>query len=356
MDIHRQIVDCIDAGRPFAVALVLQSDGSTPRKMGVKAVIDATGTTWGTIGGGAVEAEAQRQAVEACKSGRPLVFDLEFGGASAEADDPICGGAMRVLIDPTAAKDRASYAQAAEAAGRRETGILVTTVRTSSETEVAVCWLTRESAASATGFPAASDLRACLDGEAPGYFIDGACEDSARVEAMTEPIIPRPLLLIAGGGHVGQALARQAVLVGFDVTVLDDRPDFADPALFPEGVTCRCDDIAGALASTPIAGDTYIAIVTRSHKHDAAALAACIHSPAAYIGMIGSTRKVALVRKSFLGSGIATQEELDRVFAPIGLDIGAETVPEIATSITAELVAVRRKTRACRSLAEEVAR
>jgi len=93
----------------------------------------------------------------------------------------------------------------------------------------------------------------------------------------------------------------------------------------------------------PIASDTYIVIVTRGHKLDAEALEACIHTPAAYIGMIGSKRKVALIRENFIESGIVTKEEFDRIFTPIGLDIGAVTVPEIAASITAELIAVRRK-------------
>jgi xanthine dehydrogenase accessory factor len=108
-------------------------------------------------------------------------------------------------------------------------------------------------------------------------------------------------------------------------------------------VAARCGDIATELAALPIAGDTYVVIVTRGHEHDQRALAACLRRPAAYVGMIGSRRKVALIRKDLLESGAATEEELARIYAPIGLDIGAETVPEIATSIVAQLVAVRRK-------------
>jgi xanthine dehydrogenase accessory factor len=163
------------------------------------------------------------------------------------------------------------------------------------------------------------------------------------MEVLVQPVIPKPILLIVGGGHVGQALARQAVLIGFDVTVIDDRPDFTNPALFPKEVTTLCGDIAKKVNDFPIARDTYIVIVTRGHKHDAEALKACIHAPAAYIGMIGSKRKVAMIRKSLVESGVATEDEFDRVFAPIGLDIGAVTVPEIATSIVAQLIAVRRE-------------
>lgn len=167
-------------------------------------------------------------------------------------------------------------------------------------------------------------------------------ERAEGVQVLVEPVTPPPLLLIAGGGHVGQALARQGALVGFDVLVVDDRSEFTDPALFGPGVRTRCGDIARELARFPVAADTYIAIVTRGHQHDRAALAACIRSPAAYIRMIGSRRKVAMVRQDLLESGAATEAELGRVCAPIGLDIGAETVPEIAASIVAELIAVRR--------------
>ena len=97
-------------------------------------------------------------------------------------------------------------------------------------------------------------------------------------------------------------------------------------------------------------------VVTRGHKHDAEALEACIHRPAAYIGMIGSKRKVALMRKDFIETGLATEAEFNRVFAPIGLDIGAVTVPEIAASVTAQLIAVRRKGSGCATPGDMVQR
>jgi xanthine dehydrogenase accessory factor len=160
---------------------------------------------------------------------------------------------------------------------------------------------------------------------------------------LVEPVIPKPLLVIAGGGHIGQALARQASIVGFDVTILDDRAEFTDPALFPEDTRTICGDIPKKVANLSSGSDTYIVVVTRGHKLDAEALEACIHAPVAYVGMIGSSRKVSLIRRNFIETGLATEEEFNRVFTPIGLDIGAVTVPEIAASITAELIAVRRK-------------
>ena len=349
MNIHRRIVEFIDSGRSFAVALVLKAEGSTPRDAGVRAIVDETGRIWGTLGGGVVEAQAQTRAVEACGSGHAVVFDVRLDSPNAREHDPICGGAMRLVADPAAAVSRDHYARAAEALARRQRGVLLTTVRVCGQAQVEVQWLPEEVA---TGdaqpgpelpFPGAEAIAECLARETAQLFVQSAEEGEAPVEVLVEPVIPRPLLLIVGGGHIGQALTRQAVLIGFDVTVIDDRPEFADPSRFPEEVSTRCGDVARELAAAPIADDTYIVVVTPEHKQDAEALAACIRRPAAYIGMIGSKRKVALIRQNFLESGLATQDEFSRVFAPIGLDIGAVTVPEIAMSIAAQLVAVRRQ-------------
>jgi xanthine dehydrogenase accessory factor len=347
IDVHQKVVELADDGRSFAVALILEADGSTPRRAGVKAVIDENGSIWGTVGGGQVEAECQRRAIEACKSKRPVVFTIHLEGAATSDQEPICGGTMRMLVDPAAAEDRAAYAGAAEALRGRERGVLLTLVRTATETEVTAQWFPERDIPSDATFPGAEAIRSCVARETPRLFVEDSEETGSHVEVFVEPVIPKPLLLIVGGGHIGQALALQATHIGFDVAVIDDRPEFTDPALFPDGVTTRCGDIAEEVAAFPVAEDTYIVVVTRGHKHDAEALEACIHRPAAYIGMIGSKRKVALMRKGFIETGLTTEEEFNRVFAPIGLDIGAVTVPEIATSIAAQLIAVRRKGSGC---------
>jgi xanthine dehydrogenase accessory factor len=319
-DVHRTILEAIDAGRPFALAVVMKSSGSVPREAGTKALIDADGAIRGTIGGGLLESEARRLAVEALQTRRATIFDFRFAGADAQLNDPVCGGTMRVLIDPDVARHRAGYVAAAEAVRRRLRGVMLTAVNGgSAATEVHVDWISDDSATPAAGH----DLK-------------------ERGDVLAEPVVPVARLLIAGGGHVGQALAQQAVLVGFEVIVVEDRAEFAEPTRYPPGVTTRCGDFREAVAEFPIDRDTYVAIVGRGHPVDMKALVACIDSPAAYIGMMGSRRKVALVRKALLESGQATAEQFARVYAPIGLSLGAETVPEIAASIVAQLIAVRR--------------
>ena len=342
-DICQNVVEFIDSGEVFAVALLLKAEGSTPRKAGVRAVIEQTGKIHGTLGGGLVEAEAQQRAVEACRTKQPVVFDMNLYGADRAGDVPICGGSMRILVDPTAAKDRASYAGMAEAVRDRQRGVMLTTVCTEEQTKVRAQWFVQEAIPADAAIPGAEKIRSCLARETPELFTVSIRNPKVLTEVLVEPVIPKPLLLIAGGGHIGQALALQASLVGFDVTVIDDRREFTDPALFPEGTTTHCCDIAKKIAALSVGDDTYVVLVTRGHKLDAETLEACIHAPVAYVGMIGSRRKVALMRQSFIESGIATAEQFDRVFTPIGLDIGAVTVPEIAASITAELIAVRRQ-------------
>jgi len=347
-DIHQAIVSLADRGERFAVALVLEAEGSTPVGVGAKAVVEASGAIHGTVGGGSVEAEAQRRALEAIATGRPVVFDFALHGAAVGDPSPICGGRMRLLVNPTAARHRAAYVAAAAAGQRRERGVLLTRINESEECVVAVEFLREDAIPAEADFPGTEAIRSVLRSEEPELFAQEPVEGSQRLEVLVEPLIPRPVLLIVGGGHVGQAVAVQGDLAGFEIVVVDDRPEFTKPELFPAGAATRCGRVGEEVARFPFAADTYVVIVTRGHQHDAEALTACLRRPAAYVGMIGSRRKVALMREDFVKSGRATAAEFDRIYAPIGLDIGATTVPEIAASIVAQLIAVRRTGRAPR--------
>jgi len=156
-----------------------------------------------------------------------------------------------------------------------------------------------------------------------------------------EPVRPLPRLVVAGAGHVGRAVARLGNLLDFSVTVIDDRAEFANIVNVPEADEVIAADIGEAVKAVEDSPDNYFVIVTRGHQKDAEALRAAIGRPAAYIGMIGSRRKIEIMECEFLESGWATKDEWARVHAPIGLAIGSRTVEEIAVSIAAELVKVR---------------
>jgi xanthine dehydrogenase accessory factor len=378
-DTHQTIATSIDSGRPFALAVVLKTTGSVPREAGTKAIIAADGAIHGTIGGGLLESEAQRLALDAMRTKRPALFDFKFTGPSASVNEPICGGTMRVLIDPIEAKNQRAFAEAADAVRRRRRGILITTIEfppesiatlgatagsfsSAADRAAAVGWAVPTNSSGATAGlsssavvewlpadavrnengPRAEAVTQALAKAATQSFEHPSSRPGYKLCGIAEPVIPSARLLIAGGGHVGQALAAQAQLVGFEVIVVEDRAEYAAAGRYPDGVVARHGEFADVLAEFPIDELTYVAIVGRGHPVDIKALVACIDSPAAYIGMMGSRRKVALARKELIDSGKVIATQFARVYAPIGLNLGAETVPEIAASIVAQLVAVRR--------------
>lgn len=175
------------------------------------------------------------------------------------------------------------------------------------------------------------------------------------VLAFFDVITAMPTLLICGAGHIALPLARFTAEAGFRVTVLDDRPDFASAARFP-GCEVIADGFTAALRAMTLGPSAYAAIITRGHEHDAECLAEILLKKTAYTGLIGSRRRVAFVLDLLARKGIP-RARLDEVFTPIGLPIGSESPEEIALSIAAELVCVRRlgarATRALRTAQEE---
>ncbi len=161
------------------------------------------------------------------------------------------------------------------------------------------------------------------------------------VEVALEPLLPPPRLVIVGAGHIAVPLARLAKILGFHVTVIDDRARFASRERFPDADELVVDEFDAAIARQTITPWTYLVLVTRGHEHDEATLQQVVESPAPYIGMIGSRRRVLLVFERLAARGVP-DHFLDRVYAPIGLDIGARTPEEIALAIMAEIVNVRR--------------
>jgi xanthine dehydrogenase accessory factor len=166
----------------------------------------------------------------------------------------------------------------------------------------------------------------------------GVC--GGTVEVFVEPILPKPILVVIGAGHVGKTVAHLAHWLGFRVAVNDDRPEFCTPEAVPDGdefYPCPMVDLPDRLVITPW---TYLVLTTRGVDVDVPGLPALLDTPAAYLGVIGSRRRWAEARKQLLEAGIA-EEKLAWVHSPIGLDMHAETPEEIAVSILAEIIALR---------------
>jgi xanthine dehydrogenase accessory factor len=162
-----------------------------------------------------------------------------------------------------------------------------------------------------------------------------------------EPVLPKPHLVIAGGGHIAKEIYWLAKRLNFEVSVIDDREEFANKERFPDADRLVVSDIAETLRSLPVHAQTYIAIVTRGHKYDEEALHAVLGTPAAYIGMIGSRRKIKTVYSSLENKGV-DPELLKQVYAPIGLDLGGNEPAEIALAIMAQILQVQNRGKADR--------
>jgi xanthine dehydrogenase accessory factor len=162
-----------------------------------------------------------------------------------------------------------------------------------------------------------------------------------EMEIFVEPLITTPTLVVVGAGHIGAAVAQLGKVLGFHVVVLDDRPEFVTPENMPHADERIAGDIVAKIRDLEITPRTYVVLVTRAHTLDAALLGAIVDKPAAYIGMLGSKRRVITVIDNLKKQG-ASEAALARVHAPIGVEIHAETPQEIAVSIMAEIIAVRR--------------
>jgi xanthine dehydrogenase accessory factor len=160
-------------------------------------------------------------------------------------------------------------------------------------------------------------------------------------EVFIEPITAAPSLFVFGGGHIAVPLVKMAAIAGFKISIIDERPDFACAARFPDAAEVLASDIPSAYAHLDVDKGSYIVIVTHGHKGDEAALEGALKTPAKYIGMIGSKDKNKAVFAHLLAKGF-TQDDLNRAHAPIGIRIKAQTPEEIAVSILAEMIAVKR--------------
>jgi len=163
-----------------------------------------------------------------------------------------------------------------------------------------------------------------------------------EVTAFIDVILPQESLVIVGGGHIALPLCNMAKILGFKVTVIDDREEFCNKERFKNADECLVGDIGEVLSALNVTQNTYIVIVTRGHAYDEVALEKTLLSDAAYIGMIGSRNKVKKIFHNLLDKGFR-QEALQKVHAPIGLDIGAITPEEISVSILAEIILNKNK-------------
>jgi xanthine dehydrogenase accessory factor len=255
MDIFEEITKLKRKGKRAALATIVNVSGSIPSVVAAKMLVREDGSILGTVGGGCVESDVRKGAMEVMRDEKPRTFNFNLDQRPDDDTGLVCGGSLQVFI---------------------------------------------------------------------------------------EPVIPLPRLYIFGGGHVGLNVHKVATLAGFETVVCDDRELYANPERFPDAHETHAGEMEEIMSGLSPNDSSYIVIVTRGHRHDMQVLRWALDTPAHYIGMIGSCRKVLAVNEQLEAQGVAA-ESLKRVFAPIGLEIGAATPEEIAVSIVAELIAVRRR-------------
>ncbi len=337
----------IERGQECIFCSVVETRGSTPQKAGAAMLVFPDGSQQGTLGGGCVEAEVKQRALAILHGGgqaEVLTFCLDdnYGWD----DGLICGGRMTMLVDPVARQNGAA-SPPGEYYGR----FLELVESGAGCTEAVV--LKAEAGAEAGSrylFDAAGRLVVQRgEGAVPAAVGAGLRPLEKRPRPLAQqgiaylPVLPRVTLLIVGGGHVGQAVARLAADADFEIWVIDDRERYANGERFPTARKLLVGPIGStlqALVEREIGPSTYCIIVTRGHAHDEEALYHLATCRAGYIGMIGSKRKIKMIYEDLIAKGIPAGS-LERVHAPLGFDIGSQTVPEIAVSIVAELIACR---------------
>ena len=192
--------------------------------------------------------------------------------------------------------------------------------------------------------------REVIESEKPRHLSFSLGQDAAYDEGLicggqlnifVEPVIPQPRAFIFGGGHVSKSISKVATIAGFSTTIVDDREAFANPQRFPEAEATYAEEYESVFPKLPVNSSTYIIIVTRGHRDDMRVLRWAVSTSAKYVSMIGSKRKTIAVVKELEKEGIP-RDQFERVFAPMGLEIGAESPEEIAISVVAEMIAVRR--------------
>ncbi len=298
--VFKALADAARSGERVVLALISGTKGSSPQKVGAKALFYEDGRIQGTLGGGCLEAEIQQRALESLRTGQAAAFDLVLDHDFGWDDGLICGGKVLGLILPGATSAGVEFWT--ELAERKSTFV----------------W----------GVKKDFSVARVTDSQASGWLYE-------------ETIAPRCNLWIAGAGHIAQAVAPLATQLDFNVTVFDDRPALANHQYFPREIRLEV-DVWEKLSLLPLPKTpAFGLIVTRGHRHDALVLKDWIHKPFLFLGMIGSSRKARIICDHFLEEKIATPEQLQRVVCPVGIPIKSQSVEEIAVSIMAQFIEKR---------------
>lgn len=317
-------------GHDVVLVTIVSETGSTPRGTGAQMLVGYNGWLGGTIGGGAMEKSAIEYGMKLVTEKRSMVHEFQLRSESSDNLDMACGGDVTVLFQYIDARDPL-WQEVADATMKRIN-------------DVKCGWLVQRLDG---GAPALVDekfgkVAGELDAQLENVAL-GACVLTETHFAMPLPVAERAFIF--GGGHCGLALAPVLKNIGFRVYVFDDREEYANRERFPDAEEVICGDYLRLKDYITFEENDYVAVMTTGHRHDFEVEEQALRHPLAYIGVMGSPQKTQAVNAKLRECGI-TDEDLARVYTPIGLDLGGHTPAEIAIAIAAEMIQVRssRKT------------
>jgi xanthine dehydrogenase accessory factor len=361
--LFQTLYDRLQQGRPAVLATVISSKGSLPMSERAKMLVFQDGSIRGTVGGGIIEASVIQEALRLFDNRMPKVLDLDLTSAQIEDEGMTCGGTVGIFLEYFSPEDTLDLVQQlAQVYSRSEHAVVATALppaqsESGANTESWRIILTKDGRLSGTSGNESLDLR--LRKTLHTYFeqpmlgmlsVELSPEESHHgnrkaensLPLFVETLLPTPTAYLFGGGHVSQHLAKILQFIGFEYVVLDDRQEFLTRELFPHAKDFVFCDFPTVLEQLELNADlSYLVIVTRGHKSDLLVLRQALQRELKYVGMIGSKQKVKLLLEELRKEGLP-EETLEQVHAPIGLPIGADTLEEIAISIAAELIQVRR--------------
>jgi len=344
-NIFKNLSEELSRKKHLVLATLLDTKGSVPQVTGSSAVFSDGKLMVGTLGGGIMEGDATQKVSNISGSLKSLVYNFSLNSNITSDVGAICGGSALLLLDANPAKSKEVFEKINYSVSNGEVGVLVTVLRGEDEVNVNRFWIKE------------ADLKNKLipdeikeyEEELVKRLANEDCNYLKESESKTiflQAIFPLPKLIIIGAGHIGSAMSHMANLLDFEITVIDDRPEYANSQNLPDADHIVVGDIGDAVRRIPKTSDTYIVLVSRGHRDDTEALKACIDAEVPYIGMIGSKRKVALMRENFIANPWATAELFDRIHAPVGIEINSNTIQEIAISICAQLIQIRNQEKA----------
>ncbi|MBU1234775.1 MAG: XdhC family protein [Proteobacteria bacterium] len=335
----QQVCDILADGEDLVMATICSKNGSAPRIAGARMIVRADGRIFGTIGGGMVEAKAIKESVQSFTHKKSTRRFFDLSNADAAGTDMICGGTMEVFLEYISAEPENikvfSELLTALDSGRRVSFVSKLNGQANSSSRFVIAGCGKSNRCQAPDVLRAIVNKLRLTTSSPTVIIYD--EEEYLVSYFS---IPGEIFLL-GAGHVAACTAEAAAMVGFRIIVMDDRSEFANQERFPSAdEVVVLPSFADCFQGHDISPDSYLVIVTRGHMHDRDVLEQALRTNAGYIGMIGSRKKRDAIYSNLLESGMV-QEQLDRVFCPIGLSIEADTPEEIAVSIVAELIQQR---------------